>query len=69
MGANRIDTELNRPNTYQIEVDMLNDLNWLATGQPFPPTAEIERLERYESNNKIFNNEHPEVYKEQLKLK
>lgn len=37
---------------------MLYDLNWLATGKPFPPTAEADRIERYDQNLVLFKGEH-----------
>ncbi len=46
---------------------MLTDLSWLAKGQQFPPQCEVERLERYKENKRIFNNNHLEVYKQQWK--
>ncbi len=46
---------------------MLNNLNWLNTGQVFPPQGERERLNRYAENKLIFDNRHNEVYCEQVK--
>ncbi len=45
---------------------MLNDLSWLAKGEPFPPTEEIDRLTRYAENKAIYENRHGEVYTEQF---
>lgn len=34
---------------------MLYDLNWLATGQEFPPKSERDRLEKYRDNKQVFD--------------
>ena len=36
---------------------MLRNLNWLQSGQTFPPVSEVERLERYANNLAIFHND------------
>ena len=36
---------------------MLHNLDWLAPREVFPPPAEKERLHRYRSNLKVFNND------------
>lgn len=41
---------------------MQTDLGFLSTGQPWPPTDEVERLEMYAANKKLFENKHAEVY-------
>lgn len=46
---------------------ILTDLSFLEKGKPFPPPEERERLQRYESNRLLFQNEHAEVYKEQFR--
>lgn len=37
---------------------MLFNMNWLQPGKPFPPTSELERLERYKQNKALFGNGH-----------
>lgn len=37
---------------------MLYNMEWLQEGQPFPPTCEEPRLERYAQNKMLFNGEH-----------
>lgn len=46
---------------------MLTSLNFLNTGQPWPPESEVDRLKNYETNRKIFECMHHEVYAEQFK--
>jgi len=46
---------------------MLNNLDWLAAGKDFPPASERERLKRYRQNKQIYDNDHADVYAEQLK--
>ncbi|MCK5129735.1 MAG: phage portal protein [Clostridiales bacterium] len=46
---------------------MLFNLDFLNRNQPFPPTQERERLTRYAQNKKIFDNNHQDVYSEQLR--
>ena len=43
---------------------MLHDLNWLEPGEPFPPPSERERIDRYDTNLKIFNDEMGSLYEE-----
>ena len=43
---------------------MLTDLNWLSKGQPYPPAAEKDRIEKYKINEKLFASKHNEVFKE-----
>lgn len=46
---------------------MLTDLSFLSVGASWPPTSEIERLTKYETNRKLFENHHDVVYAEQFK--
>jgi hypothetical protein len=46
---------------------LLNNLNFLNPGQPWPPKSEYERLKRYDNNRKLFQNKHTEVYEDQFK--
>lgn len=46
---------------------MLHDLSFLDKGSPWPPPSERERLEMYRRNRQLFECEHAEVYKEELK--
>ena len=41
---------------------MLTDLNWIATGQAFPPDEERERLKAYKDEEFMFNGEYERVY-------
>lgn len=43
---------------------MLTDLNWLSKGQPYPPVAEKDRIEKYKINEKLFASKQNEVFKE-----
>lgn len=36
---------------------MLYNLDWLATGKPYPPKSEAKRISRYKENAKLFSNE------------
>lgn len=36
---------------------MLHDLNWLEPGNQFPPACEVERIERYKENIRLFASE------------
>ncbi len=47
---------------------MLTSLNFLATGQPWPPPTEAERLERYAQNRLLFEGKHDQVYKDWIRL-
>lgn len=46
---------------------MLTNLNFIQKGEQWPPKSEKDRIERYRANRKLFNGEHTEVFKEQLK--
>lgn len=46
---------------------MLTSLDFLKLGQKFPPASEIDRLEKYYTNKRIFEGEHELVYKENFK--
>jgi hypothetical protein len=46
---------------------MLTSLDFLNIGESWPPEEEIERLETYKQNRKLFENEHDEVYFEAFK--
>ena len=46
---------------------MLTNLEWLNKGEAFPPASEVDRLRTYSENKLIFEGEHHEVYREQLK--
>lgn len=46
---------------------MLTDLNFLKRGERWPPESEEKRLETYRVNRKLFEDEHAEVYAEQMK--
>lgn len=43
---------------------MLTSLDFLSIGQKFPPAIEVQRLQRYFQNKRIFEGEHELVYKE-----
>lgn len=46
---------------------MLTDLTFLQQGKKWPPPCELGRLNDYEANRQLFENEHSEVYREQMK--
>jgi hypothetical protein len=46
---------------------MLNDLSFLQQGKCWPPPSELDRLKTYKDNRRIFEDEHSEVYKKQMK--
>lgn len=49
---------------------MLYDMNWLASGKPFPPTSEIERLADYRDHKAMFKGDLDvvfEAYKTRLR--
>lgn len=46
---------------------MLTSLSFLQPGQPWPPKPEVERLEMYSANRKLFENKHAEVYLQAFK--
>lgn len=47
---------------------MLNSLNFLNPGQPWPPPSEKRRLQLYSDNKKLFEGEHDKVFKNYSKL-
>lgn len=46
---------------------MLTDLNFLNTGQKWPPPSEAERLSKYSSNRQLFEGRHDIAYADQFK--
>ena len=46
---------------------MLTNLQWLSVGEKFPPKCEQDRLDMYHKNRELFEGEHAEVYREDLK--
>lgn len=46
---------------------MLTNLNFLAIGERFPPPSEAKRLNMYRNNRRLFECDHADVYKEDLK--
>lgn len=46
---------------------MLSNLDWLKELEPFPPLSEVERMDRYDRNIDIFENNHLDIYGEQFK--
>jgi hypothetical protein len=46
---------------------MLHDLGFLEPGKNWPPLSEVKRLDMYDKNRQLFECEHAEVYKEDLK--
>ena len=46
---------------------MLTNLNWLSEGERFPPLPEKRRLDMYRNNKELFESEHAEIYREDLK--
>ncbi len=47
---------------------MLTSLSFLSPGQPWPPPAEVERLERYAQNKLLFEGKHDQVFKDWIRL-
>jgi hypothetical protein len=45
---------------------MLTNLDFLNKGEKFPPSCEMERLEMYEANKRLFRGGHADVYKSDL---
>ena len=45
---------------------MLTNLNWLKTGEKFPPDCEMERITMYTQNRKLFEGKQAEVYENSL---
>ena len=41
---------------------MLTNLEWIRTGESFPPECEKERIEKYRSNEKLFEGQHKDVF-------
>lgn len=41
---------------------MLTNLDWIGTGKPFPPECEKKRIERYATNEKLFDGKHKDVF-------
>ena len=46
---------------------MLTDLSFLEYGKKWPPDSEQERLKTYDDNRRIFENEHSEIYRKQMR--
>jgi len=46
---------------------MIKDENFIHKGALFPPTEELERLNRYSDNKDIFSGKHCKLYQEELK--
>ena len=46
---------------------MLTSLEFLHSGARWPPEGEERRLRRYDDNRKLFEDEHAEVYREQMR--
>lgn len=47
---------------------MLTSLDFLQPGEPWPPTSERDRIQRYEDHRYLFENEHGKVFSEWIKL-
>lgn len=47
---------------------MLTDTTFLQTGMPWPPPGELERLQLYDQNKKLFEGKHEQVFTGWLKL-
>lgn len=47
---------------------MLTSLDFLQIGKAWPPPTEVERLQLYDNNRKLFEGKHGEVFKEWVKL-
>ena len=47
---------------------MLTSLNFLSPGQPWPPPAEVERLNKYAQNRLLFEGKHEQVFKDWIRL-
>lgn len=47
---------------------MLTDLNFLDTGQVWPPKGEADRLKLYEDNKNLFEGKHELVYKDWMRI-
>ena len=47
---------------------MLTTLSFLQKGEPWPPKAEVARLDQYRANKLLFESKHDEVFKDWLRL-
>lgn len=47
---------------------MLTNLDFLDTGQQWPPASEVERLQQYEDNRLLFEGKHEQVFTEWIKI-
>lgn len=47
---------------------MITDLNYFAVGQKWPPDDELERLQRYDANRKLFEGRHELVFNDWVRL-
>ncbi len=47
---------------------MLTSLDFLQTGKPWPPPAEVERLETYRKNRLLFEGKHELVFRDWIRL-
>lgn len=46
---------------------MLTNLDWLNPGSEWPPPSEKLRMEMYDNNRKLFENDHADVYREDFR--
>lgn len=46
---------------------MLTNLDFLKEGEPFPPASEADRIETYEKNRALYEDDHATVYEQDLK--
>ncbi|ABB14225.1 phage portal protein [Carboxydothermus hydrogenoformans] len=47
---------------------LLTSLDFLAVGHKWPPPTELERLQLYDNNRKLFEGKHDQVYSQWIKL-
>jgi hypothetical protein len=47
---------------------MLTNLDFLSPGQQWPPKSEVDRLQTYDANRKLFEGKHDQVYKNWIRL-
>lgn len=47
---------------------MLTNLNWLAEGTAWPPPSEVERLNQYKENERLFLTEHNKVWAKAFRM-
>ena len=47
---------------------MLTNLDFISTGQPWPPPTEAERLNKYAQNRFLFEGKHEQVFKDWIRL-